>query len=300
MQEIEENDMGGNVADDGIIEGEGSTPSGRAPRTFEVELRGGYLLDRCIPGDVIEVIGVLKSLQTEVGYRRGRQGGAVESGLHQLYVLANSLVIFSQQDSRRKRLHSDGANCNYDTKRSRKADATGESNEATSSAQMPSKALDVTSFSNESLSILQSIALHEHCLGVLVNALCPLIFGHELVKLGLLLGLMGAPSDSEVTKAISQMQTFEADTSFPSSSVYSDSSKSKSHSIADVANEDGSGNVRTRNNIHVLVVGDPGLGKSQMLRAASKVAPRAVRFLFDCVLMISIDDVFMCSLTRYL
>ena len=31
-----------------------------------------------------------------------------------------------------------------------------------------------------------------------------------------------------------------------------------------------------RCNSHVLVVGDPGLGKSQMLRAAAAVAPRAV------------------------
>jgi hypothetical protein len=33
---------------------------------------------------------------------------------------------------------------------------------------------------------------------------------------------------------------------------------------------------RVRRNIHVLVVGDPGLGKSQMLRAAASIAPRAI------------------------
>ena len=35
-----------------------------------------------------------------------------------------------------------------------------------------------------------------------------------------------------------------------------------------------------RSDIHVLIVGDPGLGKSQMLRAAAGISPRAVtRFL---------------------
>ena len=32
--------------------------------------------------------------------------------------------------------------------------------------------------------------------------------------------------------------------------------------------------MESRGQIHVLVVGDPGLGKSQMLRACSFVAPR--------------------------
>lgn len=31
----------------------------------------------------------------------------------------------------------------------------------------------------------------------------------------------------------------------------------------------------TRSNIHVLLLGDPGLGKSQLLRAACTIAPRS-------------------------
>jgi DNA helicase MCM8 len=34
--------------------------------------------------------------------------------------------------------------------------------------------------------------------------------------------------------------------------------------------------VPVRSDAHVLVVGDPGLGKSQMLQAVSAVAPRSV------------------------
>ncbi|XP_065348176.1 DNA helicase MCM8 isoform X2 [Cloeon dipterum] len=66
---------------------------------------------------------------------------------------------------------------------------------------------------------------------LLVNSLCPSIYGHEMVKAGLLLALLGGtPRDP------------------------------------------GSG----RSDAHILVVGDPGLGKSQMLRAVTIVAPRGV------------------------
>lgn len=77
----------------------------------------------------------------------------------------------------------------------------------------------------------------------LVSSLCPLIFGHELVKLGLLLGLFGGtPRDAYVGK-----------------------------------HDEATGSTfSTRSDIHVLVVGDPGLGKSQLLRAATAVAPKAV------------------------
>jgi DNA helicase MCM8 len=69
-----------------------------------------------------------------------------------------------------------------------------------------------------------------------VNSICPKIFGHELVKAGLALALFGG-----CEKFVSQ--------------------KSK---------------VSIRGNPHVLIVGDPGLGKSQMLVALNQIAPRSV------------------------
>ena len=41
-------------------------------------------------------------------------------------------------------------------------------------------------------------------------------------------------------------------------------------------NEDCHDKVPVRGDIHTLVVGDPGLGKSQMLKAACAVAPRGI------------------------
>ena len=69
-----------------------------------------------------------------------------------------------------------------------------------------------------------------------VHSLCPQIFGHDVVKLGLLLCLFGG-----VRKSIA-----------------------------------GCGKVPTRGSLHCLIVGDPGLGKSQMLKAVSNLAPRSI------------------------
>jgi DNA helicase MCM8 len=68
----------------------------------------------------------------------------------------------------------------------------------------------------------------------IVNSLCPSIFGHELVKAGLILGIFGGSKKS---------------------------------------NFDG---VPVRADPHILVVGDPGLGKSQILRACANISPRGV------------------------
>jgi hypothetical protein len=93
---------------------------------------------------------------------------------------------------------------------------------------------------------------------LLVNSLCPLIYGHELVKLGLLLGLFGGTSsDSHKGSA--------ATSSSGGGGRNEDMSTTMGHSP-----------FSTRSDIHVLIVGDPGLGKSQLLRSAAAVAPKSV------------------------
>jgi DNA helicase MCM8 len=148
-------------------------------------------------------------------------------------------------------------------------------------------------FSPQELAAVRGLALSDHAFPLLVHSLCPTIYGHELVKAGLLLGLFGGSS----TQAQSGRR------SGPTAAADDDVS---AHSAKDF---------KVRPDIHVLVVGDPGLGKvgdtflivcedsskcccsvasnvcrwwcgniaavlcgvqSQMLRAAATVAPRAV------------------------
>ncbi|KAJ3649280.1 hypothetical protein Zmor_021032 [Zophobas morio] len=76
---------------------------------------------------------------------------------------------------------------------------------------------------------IQKIHAEPNLFRFLVHSLCPNIYGHELVKAGLLLALFGGTKSD-----------------------------------------------RQRAESHVLMVGDPGLGKSQMLHACVNVAPRGV------------------------
>ncbi|KAG8085876.1 hypothetical protein GUJ93_ZPchr0010g9372 [Zizania palustris] len=70
----------------------------------------------------------------------------------------------------------------------------------------------------------------------ILQSFCPSIYGHELVKAGITLALFGGVQKHTI-----------------------DQNK-----------------VPVRGDIHVIVVGDPGLGKSQLLQAAASVSPRGI------------------------
>lgn len=74
---------------------------------------------------------------------------------------------------------------------------------------------------------------------LLVHSLCPSIIGHHSVKAGILLCLLGG------TPTTMQQQQQDRGSSI-------------------------------RSNSHILIVGDPGMGKSQMLNAATQLAARSV------------------------
>ena len=102
------------------------------------------------------------------------------------------------------------------------------------------------------------IASRPNLFNLLVHSFCPLIYGQELVKAGILLCLVGG-------------------------------SYSENH----------------RGNIHVLIVGDPGLGKSQLLREASILSTRGV---FVCgntssgsglTVSMAKDNVFLLAILNY-
>ncbi|PJF18450.1 DNA helicase MCM8 [Paramicrosporidium saccamoebae] len=99
---------------------------------------------------------------------------------------------------------------------------------------VPVKAIDVP---EQRLQEIMSVANSKTTLQTLVRSFCPHIYGNELVKMGLLLGLFGGSRRSSQIDAAA---------------------------------------LSVRSDPHILVVGDPGLGKSQLLTFASLVAPRAV------------------------
>eukprot|EP00043_Microstomoeca_roanoka_P016271 m.165434 g.165434 ORF g.165434 m.165434 type:complete len:862 (+) comp16425_c0_seq1:2650-5235(+) len=183
-----------------IIEDE-HRESGRIPRSVECELFHD-LVDTCAPGDTVVVSGEVRVVSSDDG-RRGRSNNADKS-MFLIYICANSLL------NTRKKLPG-----------------SGEGDEEDDAFFMHTR---------RDLYAISHIQNEEDTFRCIVHSLCPTIYGQELVKAGLVLGLFGG------------CQKF-----------------------ADDANK-----IPLRGDPHILVVGDPGLGKSQLLQALSNVAPRGV------------------------
>lgn len=93
-------------------------------------------------------------------------------------------------------------------------------------------------FNERELEMVKGIGNEPNIFKILIHSLCPRIFGHEMVKAGLILSLFGASGNG--------------------------------------ANATVAPGVGKRSEIHVLVVGDPGLGKSLLIQSCANIAPRGV------------------------
>lgn len=91
-----------------------------------------------------------------------------------------------------------------------------------------------TELTPRDMQAIEMIKLEPCPFRLFVHSMCPSIYGHEMVKAGLILGLIGGSGSS-----------------------------------ADI-------DAGRRTEAHVLMVGDPGVGKSKMLQACSSVSPRGV------------------------
>ena len=125
-----------------------------------------------------------------------------ESGIHQLYLVANSLQCVKASGDRDRGVEinepdvrsvtSDGVdkslhNDSEQSSSSSKSSSSSSSSTTTIGIGRPS----LVCFTPSELDSVRRIALSDGpggSMGLLVASLCPTIFGHELVKLGLLLG----------------------------------------------------------------------------------------------------------------
>lgn len=92
-------------------------------------------------------------------------------------------------------------------------------------------------FTEKELELIEQVKNDPDVFNLFVHSLCPPIFGHEMVKAGLILALFGGSGDGNTKN---------------------EQANSK------------------RSETHVLVVGDPGLGKSHLLQSCVNVAPRGI------------------------
>jgi DNA helicase MCM8 len=117
------------------------------------------------------------------------------------------------------------------------------------------------------LNTIHKISERKDLFALLVKSLCPSIFGNEIVKVGMIMSLFGG-TDHRL-----KLKGDFADIIFGSG----DKAEANANQLGDdefVDEEKVQPSIRP--DIHMLVVGDPGLGKSQMLKHLINVAPRGV------------------------
>lgn len=93
-------------------------------------------------------------------------------------------------------------------------------------------------FNDKELSVIEKVRHESNLFKLLTHSLCSRIFGHEMVKAGLILSLFGGSGNGAIG-----------------------------------GKKPGVGK---RSEIHILIVGDPGLGKSLMIQSCANISPRGI------------------------
>ena len=124
-----------------------------------------------------------------------------ESGIHQLYLVANSLQCVKASGDRDRGVEinepdvrsvtSDGVDKSLNSNSERSSSNSNSNSSSSSTTTVGIGRPSLVCFTPSELDSVRRIALSDGpggSMGLLVASLCPTIFGHELVKLGLLLG----------------------------------------------------------------------------------------------------------------
>ena len=143
--------------------------------------------------------------------------------------------------------------------------------------------LNNTPFSSRrDCALIRKIVLRENLFEFLVASLAPNIYGHYIIKKGFVLALFGGTEESSSMRGYVGMNGMgkKAGNDFDGGGRRNEEKKGGSEVVR---NREGDGEggrmwdkMGIRSSIHMLIVGDPGMGKSQMLRAVASITPRGV------------------------
>ena len=306
--------------------------AGRIPRSLDCELFGD-LIDSTVPGDVVTVSGVLRTLETDVAAGKGSKGQSIFSVFLDVHSITTHRVddretaayeasiegassgqnttsmpstpsAFSQQQqqSQQQLMTPQNAVLGQITPQVLTTGARGGSGGGGGGGSTSSTIVGKTQFSERDRALVDKIKRRTDTLSLIIASCVPSIVGNETVKLGMLLGLFGGSRKAGDPLISRSSQNSSSAMAVQQREVTTHSSKSSSHRhdlMADLAPTAKSGQfnddeesvkaslraastkpkktaVSVRSDPHVLIVGDPGMGKSQMLRAISSLAPRGV------------------------
>lgn len=121
------------------------------------------------------------------------------------------------------------------------------------------------------LNLIHKIAERRDLFPLLIKSVCPSIFGNEIVKTGLILTLFGG-TDYRLKNKGNEFTEFLLNAG--------NEKKQEQDNLQQMVDDDMEEFDKSmppiRPDIHCLMMGDPGLGKSQMLKHVTQVAPRGV------------------------
>ncbi|KAL5970189.1 DNA helicase MCM8 [Taenia solium] len=248
------------------------------------------LVDTCVPGDFVHVCGIVSLLSaatdTTSFYSAGvrcpfgsaQEASGGKTNIFNLCLRVNNLTrIFSRT--------GEGSDCTKATQclTTRRQDSC--INEEISVKNL-SGVTDIQTadihFSINDLYSIRGIAEESNLFNLLIASFCPSICGRELVKMAILLATFGGSANSWGLQVQSLGKNSEKSPDLSMSSEDGEGEMVNDVLSIEIASAPPGALTISEDTFvrrispHVLFVGDPGIGKSQLLRAAASVAPRAV------------------------
>lgn len=154
---------------------ESTAHAGRTPRQMEVELEHD-LVDSCRPGDIVMVACIVQAVNSAVA--EGKMGKrAKETSTYKLYLQAHSITTMSESNRRETKQHGATAN-------------------GTNIVYTQEQLHTITQLSHADHRYFGMMERRAFPFDLLVRSLCPAIIGHDMVKAGILLCLLGGTPPS--------------------------------------------------------------------------------------------------------